>query len=86
MILEKQGAGRITAALMEGDAQRAATPPLGEFTANITRAGGGTGTRVAAIFLQTGPNEFLVTGVGDAQITFSSDKPGPPIVSQASSI
>ena len=32
------------------------------------------------MFLQTGPNEFLVIGSGDAQITFSTDKPGPPIV------
>lgn len=80
LILEKQSSGGITAGLMEGDAQRAARVPLGDFTANITRAGGGAGTRVAAMFLQTGPNEFLVVGVGDAQITFSSDKPGPPIV------
>jgi beta-galactosidase GanA len=80
LILEKQSSGGITAGLMEGDAQRAARVPLGDFTANITRAGGGAGTRVAAMFLQTGPNEFLVVGVGDAQITFSSDRPGPPIV------
>jgi beta-galactosidase GanA len=80
LILEKQSSGGIAAGLMEGDAQRAARVPLGDFTANITRAGGGAGTRVAAMFLQTGPNEFLVVGVGDAQITFSSDKPGPPIV------
>ena len=32
------------------------------------------------MFLQTGPNEFLVVGAGDAQITFFSDQPGPPIV------
>ena len=80
LILEKQSSGGITAGLMEGDAQRAARVPLGDFTANVTRAGGGAGTRVAAMFLQTGPNEFLVVGVGDAQITLSSDKPGPPIV------
>ena len=80
LILEKQSSGGITAGLMEGGAQRAARVPLGDFTANITRAGGGAGTRVAAMFLQTGPNEFLVVGVGDAQITFSSDRPGPPIV------
>jgi beta-galactosidase GanA len=80
LILEKQSSGGITAGLVEGDAQRAARVPLGDFTANITRAGGGAGTRVAAMFLQTGPNEFLVVGVGNAQITFSSDKPGPPIV------
>ena len=80
LILEKQSSGGITAGLMEGDAQRAARVPLGDFTANITRAGGSAGTRVAAMFLQTAPNEFLVLGVGDAQITFSSDKPGPPII------
>jgi len=32
------------------------------------------------MFIQSGPNEFLVAGSGDAQITFSSDRPGPPIV------
>ena len=80
MILEKQEAGGITAALMEGEAQRAARVSVGDYTANITRAGGASGARVAAMFLQTGPNEFLVAGSGDAQITFSTDKPGPPIV------
>lgn len=80
MILEKQEAGGITAALMEGEAQRSARVSVGDYTANITRAGGASGARVAAMFLQTGPNEFLVAGSGDAQITFSTDKPGPPIV------
>jgi hypothetical protein len=32
------------------------------------------------MFLQMGPNEFIVVGSGDAQITFTSDKPGPPMV------
>ena len=32
------------------------------------------------MFLQTGPSEFWVIGSGDAQITFSTDKPGLPIV------
>jgi Domain of unknown function (DUF5597) len=32
------------------------------------------------MFIQTGTNEFLVVGSGDGQITFSTDKPGPPIV------
>lgn len=55
---------------------------IGDYTAAITRAGGasGAGTRLAAIFLQTGPSEFQFAGSGDAQITFSTDKPGPPIV------
>src|SRR5580698_982858 len=82
MILEKQETGGLNAALMEGEAQRSARLSLGDFTASITRAGSasGAGARLAAIFLQTGPNEFLVAGSGDAQIAFSTDNPGPPIV------
>ena len=81
-ILEKQVAGGLTAALIEGEAQRSARLSLGDYTATITRAGSasGVGARLAAMFLPNGPNEFLVAGSGDAQITFSTDKPGPPIV------
>jgi hypothetical protein len=32
------------------------------------------------MFIQTAANEFLVVGAGDAQVTFLSDRPGPPIV------
>jgi hypothetical protein len=80
LILEKQQTGGITAALMEGEAQRSARLYIGDYIANITRAGRSTGDRIAVMFLQTGPNEFLVVGSGDAQVTFTSDKPGPPIV------
>jgi hypothetical protein len=80
MILEKQAAGGVTAALIEGEAQRSARLSIGDYTATMTRAGGTSATRLAAMFVQTGPNEFIVTGSGDAQITFSTDKPGPSIV------
>jgi len=82
MILEKQEVGSITAVLIEGEAQRAARVYIGDYTANMTRAGSGSGagSRLAAMFIQTGPNEFIVCGSGDAQIAFSSDEPGPPIV------
>jgi hypothetical protein len=82
VILEKQAAGGLTAALMEGEAQRSARLSLGDYTASITRTGSaaGAGARLAAMFIQIGPNEYLVVGSGDAQITFSTDKPGPPIV------
>jgi hypothetical protein len=82
MILEKQETDRVTAALIEGEAQRSARQYIGEYIATITRAGGisGPGARVGAMFIQTGPNEFLVVGSGEAQITFSTDKLGPPIV------
>ena len=82
IILEKQRTGSVTASLIEGEAQRSARQYIGEYIATIARAGGisGPGVRVGAMFIQTGPNEFLVVGSGDAQITFSTDKPGPPIV------
>jgi Domain of unknown function (DUF5597)/Beta-galactosidase len=82
IILEKQETGSVTASLLEGEAQRSARLYIGEYIATITRAGGvsGPGARVGAMFIQTGPNEFLVVGSGDAQITFSTDKLGPPIV------
>ncbi len=80
MVLEKQEAGQITAALIEGEAQRAARVAIGEYTATVTRAGSGPGGRVGVMFLQTGPEEFLVAGSGAAQVVFSSEKPGPPMV------
>jgi Domain of unknown function (DUF5597) len=82
ILLEKQETGGVTAALIEGEAQRSARLSLGEYTATITRTGGtsSAGARVGTMFIQTGTNEFLVVGSGDAQIIFSTDKPGPPIV------
>ena len=82
MILEKQGTSALTAALMEGAAQRSARIFIGDYTATITRSGraSNVGARVSAMFFQIGPNEFLVLGCGDAQVTFSTDNPGAPIV------
>jgi hypothetical protein len=82
LISERQQKGEATAALIEGEAQRFARLSIGDYTANITRSGGpaGAGARVGAMFLQTGPDEFWVVGSGDAQITFSTDKPGLPLV------
>src|SRR5262249_2959206 len=81
-ILKKQEDSAVTTGLIESEAQRSARLSIGDYTANITRAGSasGSGTRLATMFIQNGPSEFLVTGSGDAQITFSTDKPGPPIV------
>ncbi len=81
-IVDKQETGGLAAALIEGDAQRAARVSVGDYTATITRAGSvaGASGRIGVMFLQTGPNEFLAIGCGDAQVVFSTDKPGPPIV------
>ena len=80
VILKKQETGGITAALIEGEAQRSARQAIGDYTAALTRAGATQGARVGAMFIQTGANEFLVVGSGVGQITFSTDRPGPPIV------
>jgi Domain of unknown function (DUF5597)/Glycosyl hydrolases family 35 len=82
VILDKQRTGGLTAALIEDEAQRSARLYVGDYTASIARAGGtsGVGVRIGVMFLQTAPNEFLVLGSGDAQINFSTDKPGLPIV------
>lgn len=82
LILEKQREGGVNAAILEGEAQRFARLPIGDYIANINRAGGPSQarSRVGAMFIQTAPNEFLVVGSGDAQVSFSSDKPGLPKV------
>ncbi|RXS93906.1 glycoside hydrolase family 42 [Silvibacterium dinghuense] len=80
LILDAQRRGSATAALVEGDAQRAARVRIGEYTAEIRRTGNEQGSRIGVLFLQQGPDTFLVAGAGDAQVVFSSDRPGAPIV------
>jgi hypothetical protein len=85
LVLQKQAEGKIETAIMEGSAQRAGRIRIGDYIANITRASGPGGSvdqasRVAAMFLQLAPDEFLVVGSGDTQISFTTDRPGNPIV------
>jgi Domain of unknown function (DUF5597)/Glycosyl hydrolases family 35 len=79
-ILEKQQSGAVTSALLEGEEQRAAKVSIGDFIATVTRSSSTAGARVGVMFIQTGPDEFLVVGSGDARVIFSTDKPGLPIV------
>ncbi len=82
LILEKQRLGGMDAALIEGPAQRAARVGLGDYLATVTAVAGqaGRNARIGVLFIQTGPAEFLVVGSADAQVSFSTDKPGPPMV------
>jgi hypothetical protein len=82
LILQAQSEGRIASAVIESDQQRGgARVRIGDYTANIVRTGAAPlASRTSALFLQTGPNEFLVLDAGDAQVAFTSDTPGPPIV------
>jgi hypothetical protein len=84
-ILQKQADGGIATLIMEGGAQRVGRERIGDYVATMTRASGPKGdtdqlSRVAAMFLQTGADEFLVVGSGDSQLNFTTDRPGPPIV------
>ncbi|MCC4250802.1 DUF5597 domain-containing protein [Sphingobium naphthae] len=85
LVLQKQAEGKIATVIMEGSAQRSGRGRIGDYTVNMIRASGPDGTtdpvsRVAAMFLQTGPDEFIVLGAGDMQVSFTTDRPGPPIV------
>jgi hypothetical protein len=82
VILHGQQKGSLAAEVLEGEAQRAARVGLGDITATLTRmeGPGGPGARVGVLFIRTGPEEFEVVGSGEAQVTFSTDTPGPPIV------
>jgi len=85
LILQKQAEGAIHAMVMEGEPQRAGRLRIGDYIANMTRAPSADGkldpaSRVGALFLRTGPDEYLVVGSGDAVLTFTTDRPGPPTV------
>lgn len=85
LILQKQAEDAARAMVMEGEAQRGARVRIGDYIANMVRAPGADGkvdpaSRVGAMFLQTGADEYLVVGSGDAVLTFTTDRPGPPTV------
>ena len=85
MILQKQAEGKISTIIMEAGAQRAGRGRIGDYIVNMTRASGPKGdinqtSRTAAMFLQTEADELIVIGSGDAQLQFTTDRPGAPIV------
>lgn len=84
-ILQKQADGQIATVIMEGGAQRAGRGRIGDYIVNMSRASGPRAdvdqtSRIAAMFLQTKPDEFIVIGSGDSQLNFTTDRPGAPIV------
>lgn len=85
LILQKQAEGGVRAMVMEGEAQRTARVRIGDYIVNMVRAASPGGSidpasRVGALFLQTGPDEFLIMGSGDSVLTFTTDRPGLPVV------
>jgi hypothetical protein len=85
MILQKQADGQISTIIMEGGAQRAGRGRIGDYLVNMSRASGPKGdvdqmSRIAAMVMQAGPDEFIIVGSGDSQLSFATDRPGAPIV------
>jgi Domain of unknown function (DUF5597)/Glycosyl hydrolases family 35 len=87
-ILEKQATGMIAGAVLQGESQRSARVSLGNYTMTLIPAGdGGAHTQeypAGAMFLQTGPDEFLITGGGNLLVSFSTRAPGSAITGIAS--
>ena len=87
LILEKQSENRIATVLLEGESQRVGRISLGNYTFTAERAtAADTGKRAAAMFLQVGPEEYIVCGSGNLTITASPspNSPGPAIAGIAS--
>ena len=83
-ILDAQAQGTISTVILEGGAQRSGRGRIGDYVVDVQRATGPDGkldplARVAAMFVQSGPDEFTVVGAGDMQLSFTTDRPGAPI-------
>jgi len=92
VILEYQGKGKMAGAVvsMDDPAQKIA---LGDYVLNISFPRGGrpatppaagapassTPVPVGALFISTGPDEYIIAGSGTATVTFSPNTPGNPI-------
>jgi beta-galactosidase GanA len=73
LILQKQTENRIAAVLLEGPSQRAGKVSLGDYTFTVEPAtSADAAKRGAALFLEVGPEEYLVTGSGNLTITISA--------------
>lgn len=81
LVLEKQSKGAIATVLLEGESQRASRISLGNYTFTAVRSHSTyPEKRGAAMFCETGPDEYLVAGSGNLTITFSPNTPGLPMV------
>jgi beta-galactosidase GanA len=83
-ILQKQSTKEIAAVVLEGEAQRAGRIYLGGYMMEVRRAGPPSDSRISVLVIQEGPDQFLVTGSGAAQVSFLPDSQGLPIAGIAS--
>jgi len=69
LILQGQTENRIATVLLEGPSQRAGRVSLGDYTFTVEPATpADAGKRGAAMFLQVGPEEYIVTGSGNLTV------------------
>lgn len=82
LLLQKQSENGVATVLLEGPSQRAGRVSLGDYTFTVEAATpADAGKRGAAMFLQVGPEEYIVTGSGNLTIGISvaPGSSGPPI-------
>ncbi|MDR3132718.1 MAG: DUF5597 domain-containing protein [Prevotellaceae bacterium] len=92
LIVEKQGTGQLAGIVLEGMEQRSGKISFGGYSINVNWTGfggGGQGNqaanpRIGIMFIQTGEDEFLITGSGAASLSFSSAIESPLTVGIAS--
>jgi hypothetical protein len=89
-IIEKQSSGQIAAVVLEGEGQREGRVSLGDYTMMVTRTDRAVADhplptdRVSVMFIQTGPNEYIVAGSGPSNVVFRPNSSGMPIAGIAS--
>jgi hypothetical protein len=90
LIVEKQGTDQLSGIVLEGMEQRGGRISVGGYSININWAGGGgqgaqtSNPRIGVMFIQTGEDEFLITGSGAASLSFGSAVESPLTVGIAS--
>jgi hypothetical protein len=91
VILEYQGKGKMAGAVVSAeDPTQKIT--LGDYVLNVSYPRGGRGPApaaasaapapvpVGALFISTGPGEYVIAGSGQVTVTFSANTPGDPTV------
>ncbi|MDR2293111.1 MAG: DUF5597 domain-containing protein [Prevotellaceae bacterium] len=77
IILQKQGTDQLSGIVIEGSEQRSGRISFGGYSIAINWAGmpdaQNANRRIGILFIQTGTDEFLITGSGSATLSFSPD-------------
>jgi hypothetical protein len=85
LILQKQGSDQLAGIVLEGSEQRFGKIIFGGYNITINWAGAPAAPsapepnrRIGVLFIQTGADEFLIAGSGQATLSFAPATEGPP--------